>query len=247
MKTTQQRVINIGIRWQRAGLALAAGGLLTGLLLRRHEARRLRWYRAVYWLVYRLGSIIWQRRTPPSELVALVDGVSPLSPGRALELGCGTGTDTVYLATHGWHVTAIDMVAKALATARRTAAAAGVAPRFIRGDVTRLPELGVGDGYTLLLDFGCYHTLPQDRRAAYVTGVTDAAARGATLLLYGFRRAPKAAPMHAGMTPEEVQQRFGPAGWHLVNAERTWADTPAARRAADRFELWHYQLQRASS
>jgi SAM-dependent methyltransferase len=228
MDGKQNSAMNLGIRWHR-------------------DAGRLRWYRAVYWLAYRLGLTVWQRPAPPSELVELVEGLSQLRAGRALDLGCGTGTDTIYLATHGWEVTAIDMVPKAVATARRNAAAAGVAPRFIQGDVTRLAELGVGDGYLLLLDFGCLHTLPEDQRPAYVTSVSHAAAPGATLLLYGFRRPPKAAPMHAGLTPDEVVQRFGPAGWHLVNADRTTVETMAAPRADVRFELWRYQLQLASS
>jgi SAM-dependent methyltransferase len=198
----------------------------------------------VYRLAYRLGLAVWQRPTPATDLVALVEGPEPLPPGRALDLGCGTGTDTIYLATHGWDVTAIDMVPQALATARRKATAAGVAPRFIEGDVTRLHEIGAGDGYTLLLDFGCLHTLPEDQRHAYVTSVSHAAAPGATLLLYGFRRPPKAAPMHAGLTLEEVEQRFTPAGWQLTSAERTSAESTsiAVRRADDRFELWRYQL-----
>lgn len=120
----------------------------------------LRWYQPVYRLFYRLGLIIWRRARPPAELVALVEGPSALPIGRALDLGCGTGTDTIYLAARGWDVTGVDMVPKALAIARRSATAAGVSPLFLQGDVTRLDELGVGDGYTLLLDFGCFHTLP---------------------------------------------------------------------------------------
>jgi SAM-dependent methyltransferase len=212
---------------------------------RRDRTDRLRWYRVVYGLVYRLGLVVWQRATPPAELVALVEGPQPLEPGRALDLGCGTGTDTIYLATHGWDVTAVDMVPKALATARRNATAAGVAPRFIEGDVTRLHDLGVGDGFTLVLDFGCFHTLPDDRRPSYVSGVSRAAASGATLLMYGFRRPPRAAPMHAGMTADEVAQRFNRAGWQLVNAEPTSVETKSAPRADERFELWCYQLRRA--
>jgi SAM-dependent methyltransferase len=219
-------------------------------LLRRYRrtAAGLRWYRVVYRLLYRLGLTVWQRPAPPADLIKLVEGASV--PGRALDLGCGTGTDTVYLARHGWEVTAIDMVPQALAAARRHATAAGapgfIAPRFIHGDVTRLDDLGVGDGYRLLVDFGCLHTLPEDRRPAYVTSVTRAAAPGAMLLLYGFRRPPKAAPMHAGLSVEEVRQRFSQAGWQLLRAEGTSAETLGMRvpRADDRFELWCYQLQR---
>lgn len=215
------------------------------------SARRARWYRTVYGLAYRLGLTVWQRPAPPAELIALVEGVagsSPLQPGRALDLGCGTGTDTVYLASHGWEVTAIDMVPKALAIARRNAAAAGVTPRFLHGDVTRLADIGAGEGYHLLLDFGCLHTLPDDQRGGYVTAVSRAAAPGATFLLYGFGRPPKAAPMHATLTTEEVRQRFGPAGWQLIAAARASADALgiAVRRADDRFELWRYHLRRTA-
>lgn len=234
--------------WQRDWSVVAVGALLASLLpLRRRVPGRVRWYRAVYWLFYRLGLIVWQRPTPPTELVTLVEGPSPLPAGHALDLGCGTGTDTIYLATRGWEVTAVDMVPKALATARRRAVTANVAPRFFLGDVTRLRELAVGDGYTLLLDFGCFHTLPEDQRPAYISSVSHAAAAGATLLLYGFRRPPKVAPIHAGVTPEEVERLFGPAGWRLVKADRTSAETMAAPRAEVRFELWCYQLQRAST
>jgi SAM-dependent methyltransferase len=218
-------------------------------LLRRRSAEGLRWYQLVYRLAYRLGLRVWQRAAPFADLVRLIEGPAALEPGRALDIGCGTGTDTVYLASHGWDVTAVDMVSKALATARRNAKAAGVAPRFIQGDVTRLHDLGVGDGYTLLLDFGCFHTLPADRRPAYVTSVSGAAAPGATLMLCGFKRPPITAPMHAGLTVDEVRQRFGGAGWRLVSAERTSAEgqVAVARRAADHYELWCYQLTRDST
>ena len=230
-----------------AGAALV-GGVLAGvlLLLRRRGGDGVRWYQVVYRLVYRLGLTVWQRPAPPADLVALIEGPAGLSPGRALDLGCGTGTDTVYLATRGWDVTAVDMVPKALAIARRNAMTAGISPRFVEGDVTRLHELGVGEGYTLLVDFGCFHTLPEDERPAYVTSVSRAAAPGATLLLYGFTRPPKAAPMHASLSTDEVRQRFGPAGWGVVSAEPASAEALGigVRRADDRFELWCYRLRR---
>jgi hypothetical protein len=75
--------------------------------------------------------------------------------------------------------------------------AASISPRFVEGDLTRLRDLGFGDGYTLLLDFGCFHTLPQDRRDAYVQSASEVAAPGNMLLLYGFQRPPRLAPMQA--------------------------------------------------
>ncbi len=81
---------------------------MQGTRLGRRSTDGPRWYQLVYWLIYRLGLIVWKRGRPPAELVALVQGPSPLSAGRALDLGCGTGTDTVYVATHGWDVSGGD-------------------------------------------------------------------------------------------------------------------------------------------
>jgi SAM-dependent methyltransferase len=244
-------------RSDRRGLTLlllmvAVAGLWVGLLGRLHRRRNddgPRWYLLVYRIIYRLGFIVWKRANPPAELVALVEGPSALPAGRALDLGCGTGTDTIYLATHGWDVTGVDMTPRALAIAQRNATAAGVTPRLIHGDVTRLHDLGVGDGYTLVLDFGCFHTLPGDRRPPYVTNVSHAAAPGATLLMLGFCRR-GIAPMQAGMTVDEVRQLFTAAGWELITAKRASADNMVQRgvgRAVGRFEPWRYQLRRTAT
>ncbi|MFJ4427574.1 SAM-dependent methyltransferase [Streptomyces bobili] len=59
----------------------------------------------------------------------LADTAGRLTPGRALDLGCGEGGDTVWLATHGWQVTAVDIALTALARTERHAAEAGVRDR----------------------------------------------------------------------------------------------------------------------
>lgn len=61
---------------------------------------------------------------------ALVRYVGPLTPGTALDLGCGEGADAVWLAQHGWQVTAVDVSRTALERAAIRAAEAGVAERI---------------------------------------------------------------------------------------------------------------------
>lgn len=58
---------------------------------------------------------------------ALVREVSALTPGRALDVGCGEGADAVWLAQRGWTVTALDVAEAALARGRSAAELAGVA------------------------------------------------------------------------------------------------------------------------
>ena len=79
----------------------------------------MRWYSLVYRAFYAVGLRIWERQKPPSDLIDLAEGPAALTPGRALDLGCGTGTDSIYLAQHGWDVTGVDMVPRALDIARR--------------------------------------------------------------------------------------------------------------------------------
>jgi hypothetical protein len=97
-----------------------------------------------------------------------------------------------------------------------------------------------------LLDFGCFHTLPVASRDAYVDSVSAVAAPGAMLLLYGFAKPPKLAPMHAGISTDEVQRRFDHTRWELVSAGAvsTTAINVAGTRADRSFELWCFRLRR---
>src|SRR5438270_12816653 len=156
---------------------------------------------------YLLGFKPWDSGVPPPELVAVVEGPERLSPGKALDIGCGTGTNSIYMQQHGWEATGVDFVPRAVDAARRKASAAGVSPRLIVGDVTRLGELDVGTGYSLLLDLGCFHSMPDERRDAYVDGVSTAAAPAATMLLFGFLRG-------------EGRNRLGPRGLLAGEVER---------------------------
>jgi SAM-dependent methyltransferase len=172
--------------------------------------RRLRLNRLFFAVMYWRGQPPWDTGISPPELVAAVEGEHALPPGRALDLGCGTGTNCLYLARHGWHATGVDFVAAPIARAEAKARAAGPFPgsaRFLRGDVTHLETLDLGEPFTLLFDLGCLHSIPRDDRARYAAGVTQAAAPGATYLLYAF--APTAvAGRPVGLTEAEVRALF---------------------------------------
>jgi len=96
----------------------------------------------------------WDSGLVDRELQDFVES-GALAPCRALELGCGTGTNSLYLAERGFTVTAVDFAAGAVEAARKRAADAGLSIDFVTGDVTNLTE--VSDPFDLVFDRGCYH------------------------------------------------------------------------------------------
>jgi SAM-dependent methyltransferase len=169
----------------------------------------------MYRLMYRVGFTPWDTGQVPKELSGLIEGAGALPTGRALDIGCGTGTQAVYMAQGGWGVTAVDAVPRPLSQARARADTAGVSVDWILADVARLQRLGLEPGFTLIFDRGCFHGLDESQRGAYAAVVDGLAAPGATLLMMAF--APNrvlAAP--AGVEQSELEGRF--AGWQLVSA-----------------------------
>jgi len=167
---------------------------------------------------YRLGFVPWDGHPLAKSLRDLIegDGTSPPLPaGTALDLGCGTGDTSIYLAKHGWQVTGVDFVAKAVDKARAKAAANKVAATFARADVTRLSSEGVGTNFDLIVDNGCLHGMSPEDRDAYVREVTAVAAPNARLLLVEF--IPGGSFGVPGIDPAEVERRFA-ADWSLLSS-----------------------------
>jgi cyclopropane fatty-acyl-phospholipid synthase-like methyltransferase len=187
---------------------------------------------------YRLGFVPWDGHPLATSLQELVEGESALAPGAALDLGCGTGDTSIYLAKHGWRVTGVDFVAKAVDKASAKAEANKVAVNFARADVTRLSSEGVGSNFGLIVDNGCLHSMSAGDRDAYVREVTAVAARGARLLLVEFiTRGSYGVP---GVDPDEVERRFA-ADWTLLSS----GDEPAFDHNGKN-PARHYLFARAS-
>ncbi|GAA2373408.1 class I SAM-dependent methyltransferase [Dactylosporangium salmoneum] len=124
---------------------------------------------ATFWEQHYAGLDTGWGTRPNVILSGLVTALAPRL-GRALDLGCGHGGDALWLATRGWHVTAVDVSATALDRVAAGAAAAGVADRVhpARHDLAQ----SFPDGAFDLVTATYFHTpieIPRDdvlRRAA---------------------------------------------------------------------------------
>jgi len=101
----------------------------------------------------------WDTGQPSSELRRILDQCE-IPRGRALELGCGTGVNAVFLAQQGFEVTALDVSELAVERARQTAAEAGADVAFLAADLLQLPDLG--PPFPFVFDRGVYHTVRRD-------------------------------------------------------------------------------------
>ncbi len=120
--------------------------------------------------------------TPPEVISFIADH----PPGRALDLGCGTGTNSITLAKQGWEATGIDFAPKAIRTARRKAKRAGVEAHFLTQDVTQLDNLR--QPFDLILDIGCFHSLDAQGQIDYRENLDRLLKPGGSFLLYVFFR-----------------------------------------------------------
>jgi cyclopropane fatty-acyl-phospholipid synthase-like methyltransferase len=125
----------------------------------------------------------WDRGIVPPEVE---DFIEKTSPGRALDLGCGSGTSSIALARAGWSVTGVDFIHQAIAKARRKAHEANVVIDFQVAEVTRLPESVMSSPFDLVLDIGCFHGLSGSKKAVYFEQLDRLLLPGGTWMLYGF-------------------------------------------------------------
>ncbi len=168
---------------------------------------------------YRLGFTPWDGHPIATSLHQLV---GELSPGAALDVGCGTGDTSIYLAQRGWQVTGVDFVPKAVAKARAKARDAGVTIVFRHADATRLSSERIGSGFNLIVDNGCLHGMSDADRNSYVREVTAAAAPDARLLLVAFT--PGGSFGVPGISQGEVERRFA-SDWSMISTnDETWAN-----------------------
>jgi SAM-dependent methyltransferase len=181
--------------------------------------------------MYRLGFAPWERRDVERTWKPLLDGAGALSPGRALDVGCGSGRDAVHLAERGWQVTGVDFAEAALNAARQRARDKGVEVQLVRADVTQLGALGLTPGYDLIYDFGCMHLLPDPAREGLARGMRELAGATATLLIGAFM-AGRRILLPRGMDEEELVRLLG-GSWELRQRQSEVTDDmpPPIRRA----------------
>ena len=167
---------------------------------------------------YRSHQAVWSGDPNPQ----LVAETAELTPGAALDAGAGEGADAIWLASQGWHVTAVDWSGVALDRAAAQAAKRG---RDVAGRITWLQEdLTCWDpgaaGYTLVT--AQYLHLPPAQREAVLARLAGAVGPGGTLLIVGHHPSdlqttvPRPAMPELFYTGDDIAAALGPSRWAII-------------------------------
>ena len=171
-----------------------------------------------HWEQVRAGSTA-DHEVPPNPY--LVDEVSDLRPGTALEAGCGEGAEAMWLARAGWNVTAADIADEPLARAAGRAAAQGLGDQvqWVQADLSSWEP---SETFDLVTTHYAHPAMPQlafyDRLSAWV-------APGGSLLIVGHLHTDHSAhhdhhpPAEASVTAVSITERLDPETWDVVTAE----------------------------
>jgi len=132
---------------------------------------------------YPLAELGWELGKPRPILVEFVEK-GLIKQGKALDICCGAGTNTVYLATKGFQVTGIDISPTAIQYAKKKTEQAKVKIDF---QVQNFLQLPFADGaFDFVFDMGCFHHVEVEDRPAFIKGVHRVLKMGGTYMLTCF-------------------------------------------------------------
>jgi SAM-dependent methyltransferase len=151
----------------------------------------------------------------------LIRETSDLVPGTALDAGCGEGAEAIWLAFHGWHVTAADIASEALARAASRAAGnpASELVQWVEADLTAWEP---GTQFNLVMTNYAHPAMPQ---LAFYERISAWVAPGGTLLIVGHLHTRESAahghhpPAEASATAADITAGLDSATWEIVTAE----------------------------
>ena len=167
--------------------------------------------------MYAEGIPPWQIDRPQPEVLQLIEKGKFESP--VLDLGCGTGDNTIELARHGLVAKGLDAVPEALERARKKTEQAGLkqSPEFVLADALRLG--GSGLKARTVLDCALFHTFSDEERKDYIRGLEAVLSPGGRLHILSFSELETRQPGPRRLSLSEITGSFG-AGWRVEDSVR---------------------------
>jgi SAM-dependent methyltransferase len=175
-----------------------------------------------HYLIFNFSYLLnprWDTGIPAPEIVKYITGITP---GNILDIGCGTGTNLLYLAQKNWKVTGIDFAPLAIHKAKNKLKE--YSATLLVADAANLYNLPLPGPYDLGVDMGCFHGLSNTDRKEYIKGLVKWIKRKRVYMIYSFQ--PSSANREKGISREEMVKYFEKE-FNLINYEQG-RGTPSA-------------------
>ena len=198
-------------------------------------------YDDCYRTVYEAGAELWETADPNDALVSIVEEFGHSLGSKWIDLGCGEGRDSVYLARLGYEVTGVDVSRAALRKARTRARREGLTCAFFERDVVHLRGVPP-ETFDVAINMGCLHMLNDpEHRFRHLRRVREilkpqgyfVVAHCAKEWLKGFYSVPDYARVGPAVTGRVIPRRI-----RLKQGGESWVDLPTTHfKEADEEEL----------
>ncbi|MDJ0269615.1 MAG: methyltransferase domain-containing protein [Aigarchaeota archaeon] len=162
-----------------------------------------------FWdMAYLTGLAPWDSGEPLRELVEMVKR-GMIKPSKVLDIGCGTGSNVVFLASKGFETHGLDISRVALAKASKRAAAKGVKCFLHHLDFRDADKVSKLGDFDLAIDVGCYHSLPNGAdRLRYINSLNKVLRKGGEYFLWCFVRGKSFSWGPPGVYENEIEQNY---------------------------------------
>ena len=193
--------------------------------------------------IYREGTPVWETGEPSAELIRFLDE-KRIGRGSALDVGCGTGADAIYMVRRGLEVTAVDNSPTAIERARVRAEQEDALPRFVLADFLEFAQSA--GTFDFVYDAGFVSLRPAVRSGSLSRRAMARDAAGVVLHDVGRCRAPVPGvgePIEGSPPPVTKRQLYNELGrlFEVVRLEQIRMPSPILK---DGYPAWSCLMQR---
>jgi 2-polyprenyl-3-methyl-5-hydroxy-6-metoxy-1,4-benzoquinol methylase len=151
----------------------------------------------------------WETGRPQDDVVRLFERGG--FKGKVLDVGCGSGENSLFLASKGLDVTGLDRVPAAIERARAKAKERGIKATFVVGDALDLGHLG--KTFDTVLDSGLFHVFSEADRKRYLKSLAAAVKDHGTLHILCFSDLEPPGEGPRRVAERELIELFNMKGW----------------------------------
>jgi len=190
--------------------------------------------------IYREGTPVWETGEPSAELIRFLDE-KRIGRGSALDVGCGTGADAIYMVRRGLEVTAVDSSPTAIERARVRAEQEDALPRFVLADIFEFAQ-GAGT-FDFVYDGGFYHYVRHIELDRYLDALWRVTRPGSYYMTLAAAPAAPGDPIEGSPPPVTKRQLYNELGrlFEVVRLEQIRMPSPIL---PDGYPAWSCLMQR---